>query len=90
MVLLRPLALLLALVVSGEELVGGGISLLTPSPQWSLAPSQISYHGEQWLGGARKGQRSEPLTLIPYLSCFLTQVSTVTLSWGQWERRPRR
>ena len=30
MVLLRPLALLLALVVSGEELVGGGTSLLTP------------------------------------------------------------
>lgn len=30
MVLLRPLLLLLALVVSGEELVGGGTSRLTP------------------------------------------------------------
>ena len=30
MVLLRPLVLLLALVVSGEELVGGGTPVLTP------------------------------------------------------------
>lgn len=37
-------------------------------------------------GGSQERARSEPLTLILYLSCFLTQVLTVPLSWGQWER----
>ena len=51
--LFRPLALLLALVVSGEELVGGGTLVLTPLNsivEWRSEFSQISYHGGQGLG----------------------------------------
>ena len=51
MVLLRSLVLLLALVVSGEELVGRGTLVLTSlTPQWSPDPFQISFHGGQGLG----------------------------------------
>lgn len=60
---LRPLILLLALVVSGEELVGGEPQVFPLSTEeWSPDPRQIIYHGGQGLGGGEpeKGNDLNP------------------------------
>lgn len=55
---LRPLVLLLALVVSGEEMVGGEPQVLplSSTEEWSPDPRQIIYHGGQWLRGGDPGK----------------------------------
>lgn len=70
MVLLRPLALLLALTVFGEELVGGETPVLIilppplrpiPTLEWICDPPQISYHRVQGLGESQeKGKDLTP------------------------------
>lgn len=79
MVLLRLVALL-ALVVSGEELVGGGTPVLTsPLHSGVLALLRSSaMEGQGWEGSQAKATICTPDPHC-YLGCFLNQILTPSL-----------